>query len=123
MKKILLIEDDTVLAKILFTILSKNNFEVFVASDAMQGINLAHQKKPDLIISDLMIPAGGGLNTLKNIKLSTILKFIPVIVLTALRDDEYKKKVLDLGIEAYLEKPYEPEMLLKTIRDILGEDH
>lgn len=70
-----------------------------------------------------MIPAGGGLNTLKNIKLSTILKFIPVIVLTAFRDDEYKKKVLDLGIEAYLEKPCEPEMLLKTIRDILGEDH
>ena len=121
MKKILVIEDDAALSKILFMLLSKTGYEVIIASDAMQGINMAHQQKPDLIISDLMIPAGGGLNTIKNIKLSTLLKFIPVIVLTALRDEEYKKKVLDLGIEAYLEKPYEPEMLLQKIRDILGE--
>ncbi|MFH1287354.1 MAG: response regulator transcription factor [bacterium] len=121
MKKILIVEDEFDVSKVLKKRLSDAKYEVVIAGDTYQGNQMARKEHPDLIVLDLMMPGGGGLEVIKNIRLSTSTKFIPVVVLTGMSDEEYKKKVMDAGVEAYLEKPYDPENLISTIRNILGE--
>ncbi len=119
MSKILVVEDEMDVSKVLRKRLQEAGYEVVVAIDAYQAVEYAHKEKPDLIILDLMLPAGGGLSVIKNIKMSPRLAYLPVVVLTGIRDDQYKAKVLEEGVDAYLEKPYEVEVLLKTLSDVL----
>ncbi|MFQ5867777.1 MAG: response regulator transcription factor [bacterium] len=118
-KKILIIEDEQDVAKLLVARLKSADYESVVASDGYQGVEFAHKENPDLIILDLMLPAGDGLTVLKNIRLSGHTREIPIVVLTGIKDEKYKKKVIDKGVEAYLEKPYEPDTLITTIQNIL----
>jgi DNA-binding response OmpR family regulator len=118
-KKILIIEDEQDVAKLLVARLKSADYESVVACDGYQGVEFAHKENPDLIILDLMLPAGDGLTVLTNIRLSGYTREIPIVVLTGIKDERYKKKVIDKGVEAYLEKPYEPDTLITTIQNIL----
>jgi DNA-binding response OmpR family regulator len=120
-KTILIIEDELDTAKLLVKRLRDEGFEVRVAADAYQGTALTQALKPDLIVLDLMLPAGGGFSVLKNIHNIPTLSYIPVVILTGISDEEYKKKVLDEGVEAYIEKPYDHNVLISTIQNILKD--
>ena len=122
MHKILIVEDEPDTSRVVAKRLEKAGFEVVVAVDAYQGISLAHKEGPDLIILDLMLPAGGGLAVLKNLEMSSKVTRIPVVVLTGIKDEEYKDAMLKRGIEAYLEKPYDADELIATIRNILQKE-
>lgn len=119
MHKILVIEDENDFARILVKRLTKHGFEVMAAADAVQGVGMAHEKTPDLIILDLMLPAGGGPAALKNIRLSVQTRYIPVVVLTGSANEECKEKILAEGVEAYFEKPCDWDTLIATVNDIL----
>lgn len=120
MKKILIIEDEQDIVKVLYKKLTDSGFQVVWAQDAYAGVKSAHEENPDLIILDLMLPAGGGLKTLKNIRDSIKTTFVPVVVLTGMRDEAAKAESLQLGVEAYLEKPYNFPELLGVINKALG---
>jgi DNA-binding response OmpR family regulator len=120
-KKILVIEDEQDVAKLLVIRLKSFNYEVVVADSGIQGVQLAHKEKPDLIILDLMLPAGDGLSVLNNLRLSSYLRFTPVIVLTGMKDEEYKKKVIEKGVDGYFEKPYDANQLLNSIKTLIPE--
>lgn len=119
MSKILIIDDEPDTAKVIVKRLTQHGFNCVVATDAYQGVKFAHEEKPDLIILDVMLPAGGGLSVLKNIRLSAKTRHIPVVALTGVKDESRKQQILDEGVDAYLEKPYEPDILISTIQNIL----
>jgi DNA-binding response OmpR family regulator len=119
MRKILVVEDELDIAKVLLRRLKDAGFETECAQDAYLAIKFCHDFDPDLVILDLMLPAGGGLFVLKNIRLSPKTSTIPVLVLTGIKDEEYKKKVLDQGVSAYMEKPYDHQELIDTINKLL----
>ena len=123
MSKILIIEDEPDTVKVVAKRLTQSGFEVVVAVDAYEGVKFAHKEKPDLIILDLMLPAGGGLSVLKNIRMTTGIRSTPVVVLTGIKNEGYKQQILDKGVEAYLEKPYDPDVLISTIRNILNKEN
>jgi len=120
-KKILIIEDARDVAKLLGARLKNAGYEIIIAGDGIQGVQCAHKDKPDLIILDLMLPAGDGFSVLDNLSMSVYSQLIPVIVLTGAKNEEYKKRAQEKGVEVYLEKPYEAEELLKHIKNSLGE--
>ncbi len=120
MKKILLVEDNPEIAELLRDGLYAEGFEVAICPDAYQGVEFTHRIRPDLIILDLMLPAGGGFAVLEKIKLSVKTRHIPVVILTASKDTEHRKKAIEMGAKAYLEKPYETKDLADMIRSILG---
>ena len=124
MKKILIliVEDETDFSEVLKMRLESKGFGVVTAMDGYQGVKLAHAQKPELIILDLMLPAGDGLSVLGKLKLSADTSHIPIVVLTGMINEEYKKKVMDRGVEAYLQKPCDSDTLLKTIENILKND-
>ena len=119
MFKILIVEDETDVASVLRKRLATAGFNIVVSSDAYQGVEMAHREKPDLIILDLLMPSGGGLSVLKNIRISSFTKDIPVVVLTGAEDESLKKNILDQGVSAFLRKPYIIEEVVSTINDIL----
>ncbi|MCX5706277.1 MAG: response regulator [Candidatus Omnitrophica bacterium] len=118
---VLVVEDEMDTAKVLVKRLTGQGFNVLVAMDAYQATMLTYKENPDLIILDLMLPAGGGLSVLKNIRSNPQKAYIPVVVLTGMKNDEVKKEVLNQGVEAYLEKPYDADNLITTVQNILNK--
>ena len=121
MSKILIIEDNMDVASLLHDLLVRHGYEVSVCYDGIQGYEFAQRQKPNLILLDLMLPGGGGFYVLERLKLSTMTKYIPVLVLTASKDPEHRKKAMEFDVAAFVEKPYENKQLLEFIRGILGQ--
>ena len=122
MHKILVIDDDVDLTKVLHKILRSHGFEVIVANDSVQGIQYAHEEQPDLILLDLKLPGGGGLMTLRRIKMSSHTNWMSVIVMTCVNDIELREAVYKEGVDGYIKKPYETHELITKIKTILGKD-
>ncbi len=120
-KKILIVEDEKELLLGLSTLLRAQGYLIVSASDALFGISLAHKEKPDLIILDLGLPAGGGFHVLENINNSFKTNNIQVLVLTGQQGLGPEERALKMGVAAYLHKPFEPEELLSRIKEILDK--
>ncbi|MEO0293579.1 MAG: response regulator [candidate division WOR-3 bacterium] len=112
---ILIVDDDKDFTKKLSIDLQKANYKTTIAYDVDQGLKIAREEKPDLIILDILIPGGGGFTFLKTLRSIIYTQNIPVIVLTAVKDEEYKKKMIEAGVKYYIEKPYDLNILLNAI--------
>ena len=121
MHKILIIEDEADIVKVLRKRLLDAGFEVFVAYDGYSGTKMAVENKPDLVILDLMLPGGHGLLVLKNLHLSMQTSDVPVIVTTGSKDEAYRQKIFDEGVQGFFEKPFDSEKLIATIKDVLAK--
>ena len=119
MGKILIVEDNLDFLTVMERRLSEHGHQVIAALDSSQALEFAHSQKPDVIVLDLKVPGGGGLNVLKNLNMSAHTKDIPVIVSTAMRDDAHKQLVLKEKPNVYLEKPYSSDVLIKTIEKVI----
>lgn len=103
-KKILIVEDEATLQKTLNDLLSQEGYEVLNAVDGLRGMELAFDKKPDLILLDIILPKMDGFEVLKKIKENKDTSQIPVIILTNLSSVNDIQKALDLGATTYLVK-------------------
>lgn len=106
LKKILIIEDDKFLRKIIAKKLTQEEYEIFEAVDGEEGINLAKEKNPDLILLDLVLPSMDGFTVLYNLKKDKKSSKIPVIILSNLGQTEEINKGLKLGAVDYLIKAH-----------------
>lgn len=102
--KIVLVEDDEVLSKVLGEELKESGFDVFRAFAGDEGLKLAKSKKPNLILLDLMLPKMHGFEVLTELKKDPEVKDIPVMILTMLGSDDDIKKGLSLGANDYVVK-------------------
>jgi len=118
-KKILLIEDDDSMVKILEFRLKKNGFNVVVALDGEEGMEKVKKNKLDLVILDLMLPKLPGEEVCRRMRKDRETADIPVIMLTAkaLDVDRIVGKVI--GADYYITKPFDPEDLLKKINKLI----
>ena len=119
MPRILIVEDEVDAAMLLGKRLSKNGFDILIANEVSGSIELLQREKIDLMILDLMLPAGGGVTVLKSLRGDKRTSGIPVVVLTATHSPGYKQKIMGEGVEAYMEKPYDSAELVKTIKGLL----
>lgn len=120
-KLILLIEDDEFLAELYATKLKLEGYEISLAGDGEKGLKMIKEKKPDLILLDIILPRKDGFEILKIMKADRELKNIPVILLTNLSQKDEVKKGLDLGANDYLIKAhFMPSEVVKKIKQQLG---
>jgi len=111
--KILIIDDDNVLVKMLKIRLEANGYDVIVANDGEQGMNMWKEEKPDLIILDVMMPKMDGYSFVQTTKAREDLNPVPIIVATA--KEETRDLFMMEGINDYVIKPFNNEELLKKI--------
>lgn len=116
-KKILLVDDEPELRKLVIDILSDDGFANIIETDTVQtGISSAMQKKPDLAILDVMLPDGDGFSLMKELRTFTD---IPIIFLTAKDEAADKLAGLGLGADDYVVKPFLPQELLLRVHAVL----
>jgi len=121
-KKILIVEDDDVLAKALQGFLSADGLEVVIASNGETGIKMARKENPDVIVLDIILPKKDGYEVLQELKKeSSVAKNIPIILLTNLGSFADVEKALKLGATTYLTKTdYSLEDIAKKIKETLN---
>jgi len=118
-KKILIVDDEAKLQKVLKFELEYAGYEIICADDGMAGLKKIKEEHPDLIILDLNMPKLDGYQVCRMVKFDKTLCHIPIIMLTALgqqEDQEWGKKV---KANAYLVKPYDPDELLAQVENFL----
>ncbi|MBM3248607.1 MAG: response regulator [Candidatus Omnitrophica bacterium] len=120
-KRILLVDDEPDVVKIVKFRLEENDYEVLVATDGQEALEKARKEKPDLIILDLMLPKMDGYKVCRMLKFDEKYKHIPIIIFTARGQDLDKKVGYDVGASEYIIKPFEPQVLLAKIKDLLAE--
>lgn len=121
MATILVVEDELDVQKVVAKRLSSRGFTVHCASDGYQAVEKAHKTAPDLIVLDLQLPAGDGLSVLRKLRISENTKNTHIVILTGMTNEMFKQSVLAEGVDAYLQKPYDSQVLLDTIDKILSK--
>lgn len=121
-RKILVVDDDRKTVNLIKLYLEKDGYRVLAAHDGQQALELARQRRPDLIVLDLMLPQVDGLDVCRILRAESK---VPIIMLTARTTEEDKLLGLDLGADDYVSKPFSPRELLARVRAVLrrvGED-
>ncbi len=120
-KRILIVDDEKDWVKMLAIRLGHEGYQIEGAFDTVQATAQAIKLIPDLILLDIMMPGGGGLQALKNIREHLKTFTIPAIVLTARGDKETKEAAERLGISGYFVKTESTIKLVTKIKEVLGE--
>lgn len=115
---ILVVEDNPDMQAYIRTVIG-DTYHLAVASDGKEGLERAVELMPDIVISDVMMPRMDGLQMFAHIKEDERISHIPVILLTAIQDEERIASSLQLGIDDYVTKPFSPALLLARISRIL----
>lgn len=121
MKTILIVEDDPCITAALEIRLKANGYNTICAGDAVSGLSLAVKHRPELVILDVSLPAGDGLQLARRLKGIAETRDIPTVFVTANKDPDLREKVMDLGSAGLFEKPYDADELLAIIGHALGE--
>ncbi|MBI3963486.1 MAG: response regulator [Candidatus Kerfeldbacteria bacterium] len=122
--KILLVEDENMLAEMYVTKFTSEGFAIVRAADGQQGVDMAVREKPDLILLDIILPKLDGFAVLKAVKEHPVTADIPVILLTNLGQDEDVEKGRKLGAADYMVKAnHTPADVVEKIRAFLNQHH
>lgn len=119
-KKILIIEDDKFLRELIARKLTDEGFDISEAVDGEEGIKKIKEKKPDLVLLDLILPSIDGFEVLSRMKKDEAVSSIPVIILSNLGQKEEVEKGLKLGADDYLIKAhFTPGEIIEKIKNVL----
>lgn len=122
MPKILLVEDNEMNLDMLSRRLERRGYQIVIAMDGAQGVNLAKSEVPDLILMDMSLPVMDGWEATRRIKADADIRHIPVIALTAHAIAGDREKALAAGCNEYESKPVKFPRLLAKIQEFLGEE-
>ena len=117
-KNILIVENEQVLSKIYFEILSSAGYKVLIAKDGDSALNIYKNNKIHLILLDILLPDISGLEILQRLRGEG--ESVKIIMLTNIGNDKIKAECMSFGISAYMEKSdYTPDQILKAVEDVL----
>jgi len=120
-KKILVVDDETQLVEMVAMRLEANDYEVVTAADGQEALNQAKKERPDLMILDLMLPKMDGYKVCGLLKKDSKFSKMPIIIFSARAQQEDKRLAEEMGADAYMTKPFEPQALLAKISELLGK--
>ncbi|MBP9793170.1 MAG: response regulator [Flavobacterium sp.] len=121
MKKILIVDDEPNIVMSLEYTFKKNNYQVFIARDGQEALDIVKTNFPDVIILDVMMPMVDGYATLEQIKKEDNLKHTKVIFLSAKNKESDIEKGLSLGADAYMTKPFSIKKIVDQVSELLTE--
>jgi len=119
-KKILIVEDENLQLTALARRLKSEGFEISAARDGLTAISTARKEQPDIILLDLGLPAGDGFVVLQRLQMLLNTNIIPIIVISSRTPVGNRDAAIKAGAIAYIHKPVDLPVLLKTINDALG---
>jgi len=121
MKKVLIVDDEEKVRRLIETTLSIGDFQIFQAKDGEEALKIAQEEKPALILLDIMMPGIDGFEVCKRLKSNSETKSSCVIMLTAKGQKQDIEKGYAVGADDYFVKPFSPMELLNKVEKVLGE--
>jgi DNA-binding response OmpR family regulator len=119
-KKILVVDDEVNIVKMLESRLKASGYEVVAAHDGQEGLDKARSEQPDLIILDLMMPKIDGYNVCRMLKFDDRYKHIPIMMVTAKDQESDVKLGFEVRADAYVTKPFDSKALLEKVKEFIG---
>ena len=119
-KTILVVDDDADIRAVLSMRFASAGYNVLEASDGYKAIKISMEKKPDLIILDIMMPEMDGMSASQYLKEDPITKNIPIVFLTGLQDKKLEKTYHSADANIIIAKPYEAKELLEIVKRVIG---
>ena len=116
MRRILVVDDDREVVRLIRAYLEQAGFEVLAAHDGDTAVHIIRRERPDLLLLDLMLPGKDGWEITRLVRGDATLAHIPIIMLTARVDDTDKIVGLELGADDYVTKPYNPREVVARVR-------
>jgi len=120
MKKILIVDDEPNIVMTLEYTFKKSNYEVFIARDGQEALDILKSNFPDVIILDIMMPMVDGFATLEQIRKDENLKHTKVLFLSAKNKESDIEKGMALGADAYMTKPFSIKKVVEKVEELLN---
>ena len=122
-QKVLIVDDNKDVLQGLSVRLKANGYNVVFAADGISAISAAREENPEVIILDIGLPAGDGFSVMERLRALLPVAHIPIIILTARDIAGNKERALNAGAQVFLQKPVDNDVLLETIRKVLGNNN
>jgi DNA-binding response OmpR family regulator len=117
-KKIVLAEDNSILAKLLQFKLEKEGYQLLIATNGKEAVNLIEDNRPDMILTDIMMPFISGLEVISHVRNKLEMK-TPIVVFSAAGQEEMVLSAFNLGATDFMSKPFSPNELIIRIKRLL----
>jgi DNA-binding response OmpR family regulator len=119
--KILIVDDDPGIRKLLSTFLEREGYEIVQAEDGLEGVECAKKNQPHLILLDVVMPNMDGLTAAKLIKFYKPLSEVPIVFLTAKDTDKEIHLAQEARADAYITKPFDVRQVIKVVKELLSK--
>ncbi|MEU0521795.1 response regulator [Streptosporangium sp. NPDC006007] len=121
--KVLVVDDDEVIRQLIAVNLTLEGFQVETASDGQDCLNRVLDVMPDVITLDVMMPRLDGWMTATKLRDNEETRHIKVLLITARAQEDDRRRGMDIGVDAYLTKPFDPAELIQVVRDLALAAH
>ncbi len=121
-KTVLVVDDSVTVRKVTSRFLEREGFEVLTAKDGADALLALQDQMPDLMLLDIEMPRMDGFEVAKNIRSSSRLKDLPIIMITSRTGDKHRERALGLGVDKYMGKPYQEDILLANINELIERE-
>jgi len=118
---IVVVDDSVTVRKATSRLLERNGYRVLTARDGLEAMQLLQEVKPDLMLLDIEMPRMDGFEVARQVRASELLRGLPIAMITSRSGDKHREKALTLGVNRYLGKPYQEEVLLSVVEELLAE--
>jgi len=119
-KKIIVVDDEPDVLKTTSIFLKSEGFNVVTAVDGIAALEVIRKERPDLIVLDIMLPKIDGYKICRMLKFDDKFRDIPIIIFTARAQEVDEKKAMEVKADAYITKPFQPDVLLGKIKQLLS---
>ena len=119
-KTVMVVDDSVTVRKVTTRFLEREGFNVITAKDGVDALQVLQTRTPDVMLLDIEMPRMDGFEVAKNMRTSEEWAHIPIIMITSRTGDKHREHALSIGVNHYLGKPYQEELLLESINELLG---
>ena len=118
-KTIMVVDDSVTVRKVTGRFLEREGFRVITAKDGVEALQLLQDHIPDVMLLDIEMPRMDGFEVAKNVRTSSRLKDLPIIMITSRTGEKHRERAFSLGVNKYMGKPYQEDLLLTNIHELL----
>jgi len=120
-KTVMVVDDSVTVRKVTGRFLEREGYRVLTAKDGAEALIMLQDHIPDVMLLDIEMPRMDGFEVATNIRTSSRLKHIPIIMITSRTGDKHRERAFNIGVDKYMGKPYQEEKLLTGIRELLAK--
>jgi chemosensory pili system protein ChpA (sensor histidine kinase/response regulator) len=118
-KVVMVVDDSVTVRKVTGRFLEREGFRVITAKDGVEALQLLQDHIPDVMLLDIEMPRMDGFEVAKNIRTSSRLRDIPIIMITSRTGEKHREHAFELGVNKYMGKPYQEDLLLSNIQELI----